>query len=138
MQPRFTLPCALALLTTVATFADPATKPSTQPAATQSAPITHIVVCWLRTHGDNDARQKLVDASKSMKQIPGIQNITVGVPLPSTRPSNVSDYDLAVVITFADAQALADYAKNPLHQKLVAEVLKPLVREYKVYDVENR
>ena len=117
--------------------AKPATKPSETP-ATQSSPVSHIVVFWLRTPGDNEARQKLIDASKTLTQIPGILNVTVGVPMPSTRPVVVTNYDLAVVITFADAQALADYGKNPIHQKLMAEVMKPLVKEYKVYDVENR
>ncbi len=103
-----------------------------------SGPITHIVVCWLKNHGDNDARQKLIDASKMLTDIPGVSGVTVGVAMPSTRPVAVSDYDVAMVITFANAQALADYAKNPLHQKLLAEVLKPLVREYKVYDLVNK
>src|SRR4051794_3371191 len=74
--------------------------------------ISHVVVCYLKNHGDAAERQKLVDATRELRSIPGIENIEVGYALPSTRPVVVSDFDVALVITFRDAAALDAYQTN--------------------------
>ena len=47
--------------------------------------VTHVVICYLKQPGDPAARQKLIDASKEFRQIPGVQDVRVGKVLPSTR-----------------------------------------------------
>src|SRR5688500_2210219 len=68
--------------------------------------ITHVVICYLKQPADPAARQKLIDASKEFRAIPGVLEVQVGKVLPSTRPIVVSDYDVGLVITYKDADAM--------------------------------
>ena len=61
-------------------------------------------------------------------------DVRSGPPLPSTRPVVDASYDVGVLMTFTDEQALRDYASHPTHVKLVEEVLKPNADRYKVFD----
>jgi hypothetical protein len=99
--------------------------------------ITHVVICYLRQPADPADRQKLIDASKDFRNIPGVLDVRVGKVLPSTRPVVVSDYDVGVVITYKDAQAMKNYATHPIHEKAVREVLQPLTSKVIIYDFVN-
>jgi hypothetical protein len=99
--------------------------------------VTHVVICYLKQPGDSAARQKIIDASKQFRGIPGVLGVEAGKVLPSTRPIVVSDYDVGVVITFKDAQAMEDYGKHPMHQKALREVLGPLTSKVVAYDFVN-
>ncbi len=100
--------------------------------------ITHVVVCWLKNPGNAADREKLIAVSKSFKAIPGVINVTAGVSLPTGRPKMDSNFDMAAVLTFADVKSLRAYEKNPIHQKAVHETLKPLVKDYVIYDFVNK
>lgn len=100
--------------------------------------VSHVVVCYLKHHGDSAERQKLIEATRALGAIPGIEEIKVGYALPSTRPAVVSDFDVALVMTFKDAAAMAAYVKDPRHQKAVKEVLEPLTSKIVVYDFVNQ
>ena len=99
--------------------------------------VTHVVICYLKQPGDPAARQQLIDASKEFRQIPGVLDVRVGKVLPSTRPIVVSDYDVGLVITYKDAEAMKNYVTHPIHEKAVREVLGPLVAKVVVYDFVN-
>lgn len=131
------LSSCLALATAIA-FAGCQSLPQNQPAPQGQARVTHVVVCWLKHHGGAVERRKLIDASKSFKAIPGVVHVAVGPVLPSQRPGVDSSFDVAVAISFKDAQSLAAYGKNPLHQQALKNVLKPLASKYVIYDFVNR
>src|SRR5579862_2059025 len=99
-------------------------------ASYQQAPVTHVVVCWLKNPGDQAAAQQLIDDSKSFSQIPGIVNVSAGRVLPSTRPAVDSSFDVAIVMKFRDEKSLLDYGQNPIHLAAVERTLKPLVAKY--------
>ena len=99
--------------------------------------VTHVVICYLKQPGDAAARQKLVEASKEFRAIPGVMDVQVGKVLPSTRPIVVNDYDVGLVITYKDVQAMNDYVTHPIHQKAVREILAPLTSKVVVYDFIN-
>lgn len=100
----------------------------------QSSHVTHVVVCWLKTPGDDRAARQLIDDSKSFTQIPGIVSVSAGKVLPSTRPSVDSSFDVAIVMKFRDEKALKEYGQHPLHLAAVERTLKPLVAKYVIYD----
>ena len=102
------------------------------------ARVTHVVVCWLKTPGDANARQQLIADSKSFTRIPGIVDVSAGAALPSTRPSVDSSFDVAIVMKFKDEAALASYAQHPVHLAAVERTLRPLVARYIVYDYFER
>ena len=98
---------------------------------------THVVMCWLKEPGSADARRQLIERSKTFTQIPGIKSVSVGPPLPSTRPVVDSSFDVGIVMHFESEQALRNYDHNPIHQQAVKEVLQPLVKQLVIYDFKN-
>ena len=106
-------------------------------ASCQQAHVTHVVVCWLKTPGDEHACQQLINDSKSFTRIPGIVNVSAGRVLPSTRPSVDSTFDVAIVMKFKDEEALKSYGSHPVHLEAVERTLKPLVAKYVIYDYKE-
>jgi hypothetical protein len=106
--------------------------------AKPQAAVTHVVLCWLKTPGDEAGRQKIIETSKRFASIPGVVSVTSGRVLPSTRPVVDSSYDVGILITFTDEAALRAYDGHPTHRKAVDEVLKPLVGKFLVYDFTSR
>jgi len=98
----------------------------------------HVVIIWLKQHGDEAARQKYIEASKRLAKLEGIQIYNIGTPaeIKRERPSSAVDnsYDIAISSTFDNQEALESYLKNPAHFKVIQEELKPLVERYTVYD----
>ena len=103
--------------------------------ATAAPQVTHVVICWLKTPGDESARQRIVDESEKFRAIPGVVSVNAGRPIPSTRPVVDSSYDVGLVITFKDESALRAYETNPVHVKARDEVLRPLVGKLLIYDI---
>ena len=104
----------------------------------QTGTISHVVICYLKNHGNAADRQKIVEATRELRGISGVYDIEVGYVLPSDRPVVVSDYDMAVVATFRDEAAMKAYENDPKHQKAVKEVLQPLTSKIVVYDIVNQ
>lgn len=104
----------------------------------QTGTISHVVVCYLKNHGNAADRKKIVDAARELRSLPGVYDIEVGYALPSDRPVVVSDFDVALVVTFRDEASMKAYVNNPKHQAILKDVLQPLVAKYVVYDVVNQ
>ena len=96
--------------------------------------VQHVVVFWLKDHGNVKDQERLVQAAKDLAKLPGVLGVKVGTVLPSERPVVESTYDVAMVFSFVDKKALADYEAHPVHRKAVDEVIKPLVSKIIVYD----
>jgi hypothetical protein len=105
----------------------------------QTGTISHVVVITLKNHGNADDRMKIIEASRELRKIRGVYDVEVGTVLPSSRPIVISDYDVALVVTFRDEASMQAYVTDPRHVKLQKEVLEPLVAPngVKVYDFVN-
>lgn len=103
---------------------------------TGPAAVQHIVIVWLREPGNTTHRQMLIEASKQLTEIPGVISVEGGSVITSGRAVVDSSFDVALIFTLQDQQTLAEYVHHPLHRKLLAEVIKPLIERYRVYDVE--
>ncbi len=103
--------------------------------AKPQAGVTHVVLCWLKTPGDDVARRRIVEASERFIAIPGVVSVMAGTALPSPRPAVDSSYDVGVVMTFTGEAALRAFEQHPTHQRAVEEVLKPLVGKLLIYDI---
>ena len=103
-------------------------------AARRTAVVEHVVVCWLKNPSDANAQAELIKRSYELRKIPGIIDMRAGRSLPSDRPTVDDSFDVALVITFSDRNALERYQTHPLHVKAVEEVLKPLVAKHVIYD----
>lgn len=99
--------------------------------------VIHVVLCWLNDPGNEIDRQRLIDASYALKQIPGVVSVAAGPAIASPRPVVDSSFDIAVVMTFTDEAALRAYDQHPLHQRAVADVLRPLTQRLLIYHVRR-
>ncbi|MCE9519529.1 MAG: Dabb family protein [Verrucomicrobia bacterium] len=105
-----------------------------QPAA-KPGDVTHVVLVWLKHKGDAAERAKVIETAKGFRdQIPGIISLSIGEPLPSTRPVVDSSFDVGLVMRFESKEALNAYEKNPIHVKAVKEILAPLAAKLVVHD----
>ncbi len=97
--------------------------------------VHHVVLCWLATPGDAEAAARLAKTTRDLARLPGVLELRTGGPLPSDRPVVDDSFDLGIVMTFADPDALAAYLAHPDHLRAVDEVLRPLVARMVVYDI---
>jgi hypothetical protein len=103
------------------------------PAGKEGA-VHHVVVCWLKRPGNAEDRQRLMAAAEGFRGLPGLQSLTGGAVLPSARPLVESGYDVLLIMTFKNEEALRAYEAHPLHQQAVRDVLQPLTQKVIVYD----
>ncbi|GIW76026.1 MAG: hypothetical protein KatS3mg104_1089 [Phycisphaerae bacterium] len=93
--------------------------------------IQHVVVVWLKPEAD---RHAVIRSIQTLREVPGVIDIRVGQKLASDRQVVDSTYDLMLVFTFENEQALRDYDRSPQHQEVVESVIKPYVARFIVYD----
>ena len=104
----------------------------------QKGTVSHVAILYLKNHGDAGDRQRIIEATRELRTIPGVYDIEVGTVLASDRPIVVSDYDMGVVVTFRDEASMRAYLTDPKHQKAVKEVRTPLTSKIVVYDFVNQ
>jgi hypothetical protein len=98
--------------------------------------VEHVVLVWMKDPTDSAARAKIIAATKTFKQIPGVIDARAGRPVPSTRPTVDSTFDVGIVVTFKDRAALDAYGPHPIHDKAAKELIVPAMKSIKVYDTE--
>lgn len=96
--------------------------------------INHVVLIWLKDPGNAGHRARIIAGSRQLRAIPGVLEVRVGRVVPSDRAVVDDSFDVALVMTFTDTAALAAYVDHPRHQRLLAEVFRPLVDRILVYD----
>ena len=84
--------------------------------------VYHVVICRLKESGNNEARQKIIEASQGFAAIHSEREIVD------------SSFDVAIYLSFENEQKLQDYLVHPIHKNAVKEILKPLVSKVVVYD----
>jgi hypothetical protein len=141
---------AMKVLDVVASSGDPATRAILAPSTTApfatgdnvasgSMParpgVSHVVICWLKEPGNVEARRKVIDASERLRAIPGVIDVYAGQVLPSERPVVDSSFDVGFIFTFKDKASMKAYVTSPEHQKALAEILRPNVDHYRVFDL---
>ena len=107
------------------------------PPPTNEAKVYHVVLCWLKESGNAEARQQIIDVSKTFKSIPGVINVKAGASIPSDRAIVDDSFDVGILLTFADQQAMQAYLDHPDHKQVIQNVLKLLVSKIVVYDFTN-
>ncbi len=123
----------LLIVTILVLFLLPACQQGKGDSSTTSN-IHHVVVCWLNDHGNEEARQKVIEVSRGFSAIPGVIDVRAGRVIPSGREIVDSSFDVAIYLSFENEQNLFEYLNHPIHKKAVEETLKPLVRKVVVYD----
>ncbi|WP_232020555.1 Dabb family protein [Methylocaldum marinum] len=107
---------------------------SAEPVPPTAGRVHHVVIVWLKEHGNPEARRQYIEATQSLSKLPMLLSYQVGTVLPGKRDVVDSSYDVAIVATFENAQALDEYSRHPDHDKVIDEKLKQLVDKVLVYD----
>lgn len=107
---------------------------SAEPVPRVAGRVHHVVIVWLKEHGNPEARRQYIEATQSLSRLPMLLSYHVGTVLPGKRDVVDSSYDVAIVATFENTQALEAYSRHPDHDKVINEKLKPLVDKVLVYD----
>jgi hypothetical protein len=105
-------------------------------AGTQSR-IVHVVLIWLKEHGDSDQRTQLIEATRSFSEIPGVEKIRVGVAIPGQRSIVDDSFDVGLYIVFSSKEALEAYLAHPKHRDAQRSILKPLSKKVIIYDFSD-
>ncbi|MCF7971963.1 MAG: Dabb family protein [Methylococcaceae bacterium] len=100
--------------------------------------VSHVIVVWLKEPGNAQMREKFIQASRALEQLPGVLSRHVSAVIPSERPKVDDTFDVAVTVTFENAEALKHYMQSPKHKKMLDEQLKPIVNRVVVYNFGNQ
>jgi hypothetical protein len=129
MRAAIFLSC-LALILSIA-------SPRAEAAAARSGQITHVMVFWLKRPGNIDDQNFLLRALRRLRRARGVNDVRVGRPLPVDRPGLEQSFDLGVVMTFRDREALEKFERDQRRERAIDAMLRPLVRQYTVYNFVN-
>ncbi|MCK5353926.1 MAG: Dabb family protein [Methyloprofundus sp.] len=99
--------------------------------------VSHVVVVWLKEPGNAQMREQFVKASRALEAVPGVVSRHVSAVIPSERPKVDDTFDVAVTVTFENAQALKKYMQSQKHKNMLKNQLKPLVNRIVVYNFGN-
>src|SRR5205085_2548739 len=108
-----------------------------QAAAARSGQVTHVMLFWLKRPGNVDDQNFLRRGLRTLRRARGINDMRVGRPLPVDRQDVEQSFDLGVVITFCDRQALEKFERDQRREQALDAMLRPLVRRYTVYNFVN-
>lgn len=110
---------------------------STETTKTQESKIVHIVLVWLKEPGNQEHIQQVVDISNQLNEIPGIQELRVGISIPSERKIVDDSFDVGLYMIFENQASMQRYLVHPDHKNAVKTVLTPLASKVLVYDFET-
>ncbi len=108
-----------------------------QAIATRSGQVTHVMLFWLKRPGNVDDQNYLLRALRTLRRTRGVNDMRVGRSLPVNRPSVEQSFDLGVIMTFRDREALEKFERGQQREQAINAMLGPLVRQYTVYNFVN-
>jgi Stress responsive A/B Barrel Domain len=108
-----------------------------QAVANRSGQVTRVMLFWLKRPGNVDDQNYLLRALRTLRRARGISDMRVGRSLLVDRPSVEQSFDLGVVMTFRDREALEKFERDPRPEQAIDAMLRPLVRQYTVYNFVN-
>ena len=87
-----------------------------------SAPFVHVVF-FKTASGTPDAAAELVrDIETMLADLPTVKGIWMGKPAPTnTRPIVDANYDVGLLLLFADQKGLQEYLDHPTHAKFATK-----------------
>src|SRR5207244_11457174 len=108
-----------------------------QAVAVRSGQVTRVMLFWLKRPGNVDDQNFLLRALRTLRRARGVNDMRVGRPLLVDRPRVEQSFDLGVVMTFRDREALEKFERDQRRQQAIDAMLRPLVRQYIVYNFVN-
>src|SRR2546423_6003809 len=125
------------------------TSTGAQAAPARSGQVTHVMLFWLKRPGNLDDQNFLLRALRTLRRVRGVNDVRVGRSLPVARPGLEQSFDLGVVMIFRDREdlgvvmifrdreALEKFERDQRREQAIDAMLRPLVRQYTVYNFVN-
>ena len=108
-----------------------ASSPSSLPSASTKSssmensmlpPILHMVYFWLNNPGSNEDRAKLIAGLESLKAIPQIHSLHIGVPANTLKRDVIDNsFDVSELMFFESIEAQNEYQSHPIHKQFVEQ-----------------
>ena len=99
--------------------------------------VNHVVLLWLKDPGNVQQQQQIIEATRSLEEIPGVIKIRVGKKITSPRPIVDDSFSVGIHMLFADRIAMENYLKHPEHTRTVTQSIMPFVDKIVIYDFEG-
>jgi len=98
-------------------------------------PLVHHVFFWLKNPDSKEDRDKLVEGVKTLRNIPTVKSLHVGV-VADTEQRGVVDvsWHVSELMFFTDLAGQAAYQEHPIHQEFIKNY-SHLWAKVVVYDV---
>src|SRR5437667_12374743 len=84
-----------------------------QAVAVRTGQVTHVMLFWLKRPGNVDDQNFLRRALRTLRRVRGVNDMRIGRPLSVDRPVAEPSFDLGVVMTFRDREALEKFEQDP-------------------------
>ena len=101
----------------------------------QDDALQHVVLIWLKDAGNAEQQARIIEVSKSFRDIPGVLDVQAGKAVASERDIVDDSFDVGILVVVPDERRLAEYLVHPIHQRAKNDVLMPLVEKVLVYDI---
>lgn len=114
-----------------------ALTPTTAAAAPPAAALVHHVFFWLRNPGAEADRAQLIAGLATLRAIPVIRTLLIGVPAPTENRDVVdASYDVSELMYFDNAVDQKAYQDHAIHQAFVKSC-GHLWQRVVVYDMQT-
>src|SRR5438874_12904850 len=108
-----------------------------QAVATRSGQVTRVMLFWFTRPGNIDDQNFLLRALRTLRRARGVNDVRAGRRLPVDRAGLEESFDLGVVVTFRDREALEKFERDQRREQAIDAMLRPVVRRYTVYNFVN-
>jgi hypothetical protein len=93
----------------------------------------HSVYFWLNDDVTDVQRAEFINQLKSLRSIPSVQKLYVGVPAGTPRSIVDNSYDVGLTVEFKNVAGQDAYQESQKRRDVIG-VLNPMISEIKAYD----
>lgn len=98
--------------------------------------LVHHVFFWLKRPGSSEDRQALIAGLRTLRAIPVIRDLQIGIPASTERRDVVdASFDVSELMVFANAADQKVYQDHPIHHAFV-KACEHLWQRVVVYDMQ--
>ncbi len=99
--------------------------------------VDHVVTLWFKPEVPDRYVQQVIEQTRKLATIPGIEDLQVGSAVQSERPIVDDSFDLGITMRFSSKQAMREYLLHPRHKAFVEAFIKDKVVKLLVYDIQR-
>ena len=96
--------------------------------------VNHVVLLWLKPETGPNTAEKIIQLTKQLQNISGVQQLQVGRSISSNRKIVDASFDIGIYMRFNNTDEMNTYLKHPQHVELVEKHIKPNITKIVVYD----